>query len=295
MRDKQQQMRDKQQQMRDKQQQMRDKQQQMRDKQQQMRDKMAKSHEKILKKSQQIREKAVKQRQVRYRSRNGINDVLVNLNLIPKTVYTGNVERITASENAVIVYQQGEAGKVEILSDNTPHADMDISVENGMLYVSTHEINNNSQHKVVVRVTSPSLSEVTLGGASSFSVNGAISIPDILLVNTSGASEINFGEIRGNILDIRSEEASSVYVLTAELETLKASATSASIMRLKGLNVENIIADASSAAEIILGGRCDALSVEEEFADMVNSKGLIVQSVYSSKDKPTERVVPKAI
>lgn len=260
----------------------------------------ARQREKALKEAAHQRDKALKEA-ARARQQGDRLEINVpnatGLLRHPQEVYVDKFDKIVVYDCINVVYHQGEyTGKVEIMADTDDEIAVMVSVRDGELKLADRGTNKDTRQKITVNITSPLLSELRLYRASSFTTNGSLKITDTLLVETNEASKANFGEITGTAIDFKSNGASEIYVLAADVENVKLYAEAASTMRVKVVNAANIIADASSAATITLGGRCDQLSVGEHSSGTVNTKGLIVQTASSpSRNVSEDKMVAPTI
>lgn len=256
----------------------------------------AKAHEKAQKEAARQREEIYRTRKKFLQKRDRLRDAVpsgIGIFTQPLEVAVDKFDRVVVYDCIDVIYQQGASpGKVEIISDNNDDTAVMVSVVDGELKVTDRGTGRNNLQKIIVKITSAALSEVRLYGVSTFTTNGSLKVSDTLFVETNDASRANFGEITGKALDFRSDGASDIYVLAADVESVKLLADASSNMRIKVVNAASVRACAEAAANIILGGRCDSLSVEEDSNGIVRTKGLIIQGCsFPLKDMPKDNLV----
>lgn len=188
-------------------------------------------------------------------------------------------DKIEARDVVNIIYRQGNfPGYIEVESLPVFTDNLDVKEKDGVLILGCRTDNENRDFTLTVKVTAPRLSELKMSGVAAFEAEGPFRIQDTINIKADEVSQVNFGEVMGRMMKIDTKGVAKVYVLAAELEILGADADECSSLRLKGLNVDNIVANAFSTADITLGGRCRMFVHSEDAVANINRKGLIIET-----------------
>lgn len=196
-----------------------------------------------------------------------------------KKVKVGNFDKIEIDGLVAVEYRQGNfPGYIELETLPEFMDNFDAKVKDGKLELGCNVNTNKSNLKFVAKITAPQLKEVDMEGVTSFKVDGPLSFGEEFLLKTEGVNTVSFGEVTGGVMKITTRGVATIYMISAELQSLNIISDGVSDMRLKGLNVDHINAIVHSASNIVLGGRCRSLSKTENKAGKIDTKGLIVES-----------------
>lgn len=204
-------------------------------------------------------------------------------------------DKIEIGDLMSVIYQQGEfPGYVELTTLPDFVDCLDVTEKDGTLILGCRPKAGGDNLKLTVRVVTPRLHKIKTSGVTSFEVDGVFRVEDSIDVSANDVSNVNFGEVVGNKMNLSTKGVAGIYILAAELNNLDATANETSSMRLKGLNVGNIEATAKSIASITLGGRCRHITNDAGDLAKVNRKGLIVEdSGFTDNHTPATAVPPR--
>lgn len=200
--------------------------------------------------------------------------------IMEKRVQIDNFTKVKAGYAIEVVYTQGQATGEAIV--NGPKAwldNIDITTNNEQLTIGCHSGADEISGKITVTIVAPEINKLDIASAASFTATGPVAFSQPLTIDASSAADISFGEMLLPSLNISTQSAASVYVLSVDSDDITINASSASTVKLKGMSSPFVKANASSAADIIISGRCNKSEITNSSGGEVRTRGLIRESM----------------
>ncbi len=209
------------------------------------------------------------------------NNVSLNGNdgeaTVKKSVKITDFSEIEASQAIKVIYVQGKNTGVADIS-TTPSAEkyLKVEVKDKTLKVYYYNDNNKDvkiQGPSIIKVSSPTLSEVDLSSAANVTVEGDLKLKGNFELDLSSASSFNVGNITCQKLDADLSSAASAKIsnLNGNLDAELSSASSIEIKKMKG----NVELETSSSASISINAVvASSISAEASSAGSVNISGI---------------------
>lgn len=172
-----------------------------------------------------------------------------------KNITVSRFDKIENSGTCRVIYTQKSGAPTVTVSAPAGLIDRpDISVKSGTLYIDYYETSSrdNGDNQITVRVSSPSLTAVTLESASAMTIKGTLTTPSFFL-DMSGASYFRADAINCKDMTADIDGASSVKINKVSASTYHFDASGASKASLH-LSASTATFDISGASHIKLSG-----------------------------------------
>lgn len=216
---------------------------------------------------------------------------------VKKEIKIGDFNKVDVSQGIKVIFQQGaNSGTASIATTPSAEKYLSISVKNNILevhYANSGKFVNNVKGPSIVRVSSPSLSNVDLSSAAMFVLEGEYKGSEIVDIDMSSGSSFNAQQIDcpklkidissgasafisrfdGN-LKVEASSGSNVKIENAIGDLLSLESSSGAGVHINGIVSEEIYADASSGSSISLEGKTGKLKKESSSGASIKTGGL---------------------
>lgn len=178
--------------------------------------------------------------------------------LITETRPAAGFTKINLRTAANVVFMNGAVENVTVTADDNLQTLITTTVENGWLVIGLPEGKRyKASRPIVVEVTLPALSEITLSGAGDFSASGIRT--DSLILNLTGAGDINLTDLNTTSLAVNLGGAGDI-LLTGSVNEQVVTISGAGDYEAAGLSSETAVVTISGAgnASVSATGTLDA-------------------------------------